>query len=123
MIQGVHVEDLAELFVIVFRKLTSADQTQIPANPYERYVIANAEDTTLIELVTALAKILHKLGKIEQSEPVHVKKEDVQGMMGIMLGISTKCRTGRAYTLGWEPHRGTLAQTLEEDVEVTLKES
>lgn len=119
---AVHIADLADLFVIAFGKLVSDDPSELSSNPYERYVIANSEDIPFLEIATALAKILHKKGKIEQSQPALLKKDEVEGMMAMLTGMEAKCKTGRAYTLGWKPHHETLLQTLEQDVDLSLKE-
>ncbi|KLO07940.1 NAD(P)-binding protein [Schizopora paradoxa] len=119
---AVHVADLAELYVSAFGKLTSDSPNELSSNPYERYIIVNSEDLPCLEMVKGLAKALHKKGKIEESEPVLAQKEDLSGVTAMLVGMDCKVKTGRAYTLGWKPHHPTLLETLEEDVDLALKE-
>lgn len=73
------------MYVIVFGKLVSDDPKELSSNPYERYIIVNSEDFPFLEMTKALAKVLHKKGKIEESEPVLVKKEDLDGWMAMCV--------------------------------------
>ncbi|TFK49916.1 NAD(P)-binding protein [Heliocybe sulcata] len=107
-----HIEDLADLYVLVFNKVLSN-----PAAPHGRegLYFAGADEHRLIDVYSAIAKSLYELGKVDSAEPTRLEDDEAIKYFGNALfvtsahGGNSRVRSDRSFAIGWKPTRGTKA--------------
>ena len=86
MVLQIHVDDLASLYVILVQKLLGAAGQQLSSSPYERYIIASAENRVPYKTVaTRLAQELYKHGRLDDPEPVSVSSREAGPLLQVYV--------------------------------------
>ena len=77
-----HVNDLADLYVLVLRALITQDTVSdiFTSSPYTRYVIATAErPVPFKDIASALGQALKELGELDDPTPISYRLDEYQG--------------------------------------------
>lgn len=121
---NVHIDDLVDLYVLVFNLALSSRQSRDKVDPYERWFWGSSTRTHLWgEVTRVLANILYAKGivKKEGVRSVSLEEEDFGEDFGLVTtSHNSQVVSNRGFALGWKPHRPTLEETLEGEVEWTL---
>lgn len=91
------------------------------------YFFCESGETSWYDLSAAIARELHRKGKIEIPTPVKIPEEKWVDLFGKftpdVIGCNARCRAYRLKSLGWEPKQLSLQDALvEEDLPVVLAE-
>ncbi|KAG9044688.1 hypothetical protein FS837_007703 [Tulasnella sp. UAMH 9824] len=121
---NVHIDDLVDLYVLIFNLAISSRQSRAKVDPYERFFWGSSARTHLWgEVTRVLANILYAKGivKKEGVRSVSLEDEDFGEDFGLVTtSHNSQVVANRGFALGWKPHRPTLEETLEGEVEWTL---
>lgn len=117
---NVHVEDLADLYVLIMEK---ALEGVAPKND-EGYYFAESSSSNFKDLVEQIAKVLLRLGvtKDDTTEGVDTSTSDIfPKSLAYATGNNSRSRAVKGRNLGWNPHRPSLCDTLEETTQRILQ--
>jgi len=119
----VHVEDLAELYVLLVEDAVAGGKRADWGK--DAFFFCEKGEVSAKETSTALGKILTNKGLITSAEPKQLDPEEAMSMLthfpfpGIakyMFGANSRSRADRAKELlGWKPTQPSFWDTLEED--------
>ena len=75
-----HVNDLADLYALVLKELTSSETSStFNSSPHTRYIIASSEnDVPYKDIVVALGSALQSLGELDDLAPKSYSQEEIQ---------------------------------------------
>ncbi|KAH7097017.1 hypothetical protein BKA62DRAFT_717841 [Auriculariales sp. MPI-PUGE-AT-0066] len=101
----VHVEDLADLVVLVLRRAVSGVDTD--ASAYAKYYFASTREEQQKDLAAATVGALVKLGKLDHDEVKNVGAEEASTYFkyAVVLVTNWVVRAERGETIGWNPTR------------------
>ncbi|KAG8930777.1 hypothetical protein FRC01_002281 [Tulasnella sp. 417] len=123
---NVHIDDLVDLYVLVFNLARSSRQSQEEVDPYERWFWGSSTRTHLWgDVAGALAKIMYAKGivKKEGVRSVSLGEEEYSQEFGLVTTAhNSRVVANRGFALGWRPQGPTLEDTLASEVEWTLAE-
>ena len=128
-------------------KLLQTEGKRLSSSPYERYIIASAENNVPYKMIaTRLAEELYKHGKLDSPEPVSVTSHEAGPLLQVFV-VSTSIshlldayvglrllkyritaqnaliNPKRVHELGWTPTGPTLAETFADDVMIALEDA
>ncbi|THH01272.1 hypothetical protein EW145_g6947 [Phellinidium pouzarii] len=119
----IHIDDLIEAYLLVFKLALNAGTSLLPSSPYARYYNVSAFSVSWKDLTRALAIALHRKGLINSPEPVSVSYEDA-GVLNWYMAVNTSMRPKRLLELGWKPKHVELTNEIfADDVDEILKEN
>ncbi|KAK8066209.1 nucleoside-diphosphate-sugar epimerase protein [Apiospora hydei] len=129
----IHVEDIADMYMLLVEKALAADQN---CWGKEAYYFGVGEVIPFSDLMQRLAPVLHKHGVIESAKVQSVDTNDAAkaSMYGanyseesvppaadswamhiaIMYGVNMRLRATRMTKLGWKPQKGPIVETFDE---------
>jgi len=115
----VHIEDLAELYVLIGRKSLSGE---ISGGKNDGFYFCESGEHRWIEIYRKLAEIFYKKGITASADVETLTSDqvilDTYGKYAFMaLGSNSRCSADRARKIGWKPSRESLFDTLEKEVE------
>ena len=128
---NVHIADLADAYIIIFDQLLAAYGPEAKADakpsPYlttgrEGYYFAENGKHSWRQLSEKIGEVLYKKGIIKSAEvtsfPEAEIEADVWGKYSwILVGSQSNCKAERVRKLGWKPHRPSLFDSVEEQVD------
>ncbi|KAJ5926106.1 Phosphatidylethanolamine-binding protein PEBP [Penicillium verrucosum] len=122
----IHVKDLARGYMVLLHWMERVPATEIALNPY--FFCENDQELSWGECAAEIGRILKKAGRIDQSTPKPIPKEDWGDLFGdfsgMMLGSNARNRANRLRKLGWAPlEKGTLASLTEDEIPIIMKET
>ena len=81
------------------QKLLETEGKKLTSNPYERYIIASAENNVPYKMIaTRMAEELYKHGKLDSPEPVSVTSREAGPLLQVcVVSVSVSV----LYTLTW----------------------
>jgi len=111
----VHIEDLADFYMLLLNKALSGEA---PKNDDGYYFVENGSHN-FKDLAEHIGGSLVKLGQIKDPTPVGiVDNEDViPKMLAFATGGNSRSRAVKARKLGWNPHAEKLFDTLDDTVQ------
>ncbi|KAF8907377.1 NAD-binding protein [Gymnopilus junonius] len=100
----VDVNDVAELYVVLFNAIRAGNNPAIGHGRDGFYFGENGEHT-LYEVGKAISVALVQLGLSEYSEPSTFTKEEINEYLegSTYLGSNSRCRGRRSRAIGWKP--------------------
>ncbi|KAK7934913.1 hypothetical protein PG985_000408 [Apiospora marii] len=129
----IHVEDLADMYLLLVEKALASDQS---CWGEEAYYFGAAETVTFSDVMQGLAPVLLKHGVIESekmqsvdatvaakasmygdnyTEETAPPAEDSWAMhIAILFGINMRLQPTRMTKLGWKPQKGSIVETFDE---------
>lgn len=122
----IHVRDLARGYMVLIHWMERAPVTEIALNPY--FFCENGQELTWGECAAEIGRVLKNTGRIAQSTPKPIPKEqwgDLFGdYSGMVLGSNARNRANRLRKLGWAPlEKGTLASLAEDEIPIIAMET
>jgi nucleoside-diphosphate-sugar epimerase len=131
---NVHIADVSDAYIILFDQLLAAYGPDVkPNTPHSPYLTTGREGYYFIEngkhswrqLTEKLAELFYKNGIIESPEVATLPDDEIdKNFLGnfkwSILGTQTNAKAERLRKLGWKPHRPSLFDSLEKDVEVSI---
>lgn len=121
---NVHIDDLVDLYVLIFNLAVSSSQSQEKFDPYQRWFWGSSTRTHVWgDIAKALAKILYARGVVttEVVRSVSLEEDGFGQEFGLVVTAhNSLVVSNRGFALGWRPHGPTLEETLEGEVEWTL---
>jgi len=120
---NVHVEDLADFFLILLDK---ALKGEAPKNDDGLYFSENGENNFKV-VTDKIGEVLKKKGiaseaTSEDLDPTTASKVLVPSWLTAATGHNSRSRATKARKLGWKPHRDALIDTIEATVERVCSE-
>jgi len=113
---NVHIDDLVDLYVLVLEEALAFKT----ASPWERFYWGSARTHIWGDITKDLGVRLHRRGLVDTVEVKSIKLEEVPKLLTVAANSRTVANRSRA--LGWNPSRPTLAETLEEEIDLTLSQ-
>jgi len=98
----VHIEDIAGLFVLV---LEGALKGSI-GEGWEGFYFGENGHYKLIEVDSAIGKILYEQGIAETPQVKPFTPEEVEELLGTYLGTNSRAKATRSRSIGWKPKYG-----------------
>ncbi|KAG9005687.1 hypothetical protein FRB93_009613 [Tulasnella sp. JGI-2019a] len=116
---NVHINDLMDLYLRVLDlALLNID---IPGSPYERFFWGSAHTHIWGEVARDLAMLMYKRGLVDRDEVRSVNVEDEPDLIGVATNSRTIANRSLRM-LGWMPTGKSLADMLEEEIDLTLSQ-
>jgi nucleoside-diphosphate-sugar epimerase len=115
---NVHIDDLADLYILVLQHALQNKSTVIPE---EEYYWGSVNDHAWGDIARLAGQILHKRGLVNTPEAKSVTKEELTEEFLVYVGHNSRSVANRGTKLGWKPHRKTIEENLEEDLDATVK--
>jgi len=133
----VHVADLVDAYLILFDALLAvygpSAKSDAKPNPYlttgrEGYYFAENGRHSWRQLAEKTAEVLFKKGAIQSANVTPFPDDEVEdALLGafswLALGSQSNCKAERIRQLGWKPHRPSLFDSVEEQVDASIKQS
>ncbi|KAL0486988.1 NAD(P)-binding protein [Acrasis kona] len=117
---NVHVLDLADLFLLLLRKI---QEGKAPIGTDGYYFAENGEND-FIEITTAISNELKKNGLQAEPASSEGKEFEIWGNFAhIALGYNSRGKAEKARTLGWKPSRPSLVETIPEEVQYRVQKN
>ncbi|TDL24605.1 NAD(P)-binding protein [Rickenella mellea] len=115
---NVHIDDLMDLYLIVFKLATSGRD---PAtSPYAKFYFASAGEHAWGDVAKDIAPLLHKRGLVDNDKAVSVPlMEDIR--LTKLTASNSRSVPDRGFALGWKPMAKSLKETLEEDIDAVVE--
>ncbi|KAJ7065557.1 hypothetical protein C8F01DRAFT_1053661 [Mycena amicta] len=109
MWNGVHVQDLVDLFMILLDDAVNSVRPKAPTG-LECFYFCATDTYSWKQLAIELGKCLHAKGALVTPDARALLPEEEQEVLGAWSGFAygsnSRSRAGKAYTLGWAPkHR------------------
>jgi len=118
---NVNVEDVADLFVVLFNSIVSNPEKT--GHGREGIYFGENGEHKLYDVSKAVAQVLFDLGKGKSPEPTTFTKEDIDKYFGgsSYLGSNSRCRGNRSRSIGWKPTKTTddFLASIKAEVEAT----
>jgi len=117
---NVHIDDAADLFIVLYNSIRSNPSTGHGRNGY--YFGENGEHS-LYEISRAIGEAFVALGKGNNPEPTTFTDEEVKKYFGgPWLGSNSRCRATHSRAIGWKPlkTKKDLLESIKPEVEVSL---
>ncbi|KAF7327868.1 NAD-P-binding protein [Mycena kentingensis (nom. inval.)] len=107
---NVHIDDVADLFALIFdlsTKATSSPGT-LAAHGRAGFYFAENGEHTLYKVGEAIARVLSSMGKGSATPTTFTSKEmSAYFPSGTSLGTNSRCRAERGRKIGWKPANRT----------------
>ncbi|KAJ6476688.1 hypothetical protein C8R47DRAFT_1178836 [Mycena vitilis] len=123
---GVHVQDLVELYFILIDDALSG-KSKAPTG-LECYYLCATDTYSWKQLASEIGRRLHARGVIPTAEPralLPAEEEEVLGAWsGFAYGSNSRSKTGKATALGWKPkhHSTGLFDSIDAEYDAVLEE-
>ncbi|KAG6331882.1 hypothetical protein ID866_7208 [Astraeus odoratus] len=119
---NVHIDDTADLFIVVYENALSGKA----AHGREGLYFGENGEYKLYDVAKAVSQALYELGKGESPEPETFTEEDYkrpENRWLMFLGTNSRCRGRRGRLLGWSPKYTTedLFKSIKPEVEHAIK--
>ncbi|KAH7886781.1 hypothetical protein F5I97DRAFT_1049861 [Phlebopus sp. FC_14] len=95
---NIHIDDLAELYMILYDGILSGRA----GHGREGLYFAAGDEHLMRDLYKTVAQALYELGKGKSPEPTPFLQEECDPNV-FTLGTNSRCKANRARTLGWKP--------------------
>ncbi|KAH7097019.1 hypothetical protein BKA62DRAFT_717854 [Auriculariales sp. MPI-PUGE-AT-0066] len=101
----VHVEDVAELVVLILRRALSGVDAEVSS--YKKYYFAATREEQQKDIAVAVVKGMVQLGKLDTDELKSVSVEEVSKLQqfAFILGVNAVFHAKRGKAIGWNPSR------------------
>lgn len=117
---NVHVEDLADFYILVLEKALEG-KADIRKNGW--YFAENGEHR-LSNLVQKIMEVMLKKKLIKTATIRSLTKEEVDKYIGAdyayAIGCNSRCKAERSRALGWSPKRGDVFSHIEEEIDALI---
>ncbi|KAF7377185.1 Epimerase domain-containing protein [Mycena sanguinolenta] len=126
MWNGVHVQDLVDLYLILMDDALSG-RPKAPTG-LECYYFCATDTYSWKQLADELGKRLYARGAIATAESRAVSSSEEEEVLGawsrFAYGSNSRSKAGKAYTLGWKPkhHTTGLFESIDEEYDAVLEE-
>ncbi|KIO27839.1 hypothetical protein M407DRAFT_22891 [Tulasnella calospora MUT 4182] len=120
---NVHIDELVDLYVLLFNLALSSRQSREVVDPYERWFWGSSTRSHVWgDITRELAKILYAKGIVQKGvRSVSLEEAEFGQEFGLVITAhNSRVVANRGFALGWRPHGPTLEETLEGEVEWTL---
>ncbi|KAI9837874.1 MAG: hypothetical protein M1837_002694 [Sclerophora amabilis] len=118
---NVHVDDLAEAYVLLTEEALKPNGGNATWGPEGYYFVENGEHTWG-EVISAVAESAHQRGLVSSSKVDQVSKDEAEGLQpfgSILWGGNSRCRAQRLPALGWKPSAPSIFDTIDSTVAAT----
>jgi nucleoside-diphosphate-sugar epimerase len=112
---SVHIEDLVDLYLLVLDQALNAPEAK---SPYEQFYFGSVAEHEWGDIARRLAPLLHARGVVDSPEATSIPISEAPNMKFVANNSRSKSERGRK--LGWSPHRKSIQESLEEDVDAVL---
>ncbi|CAF1519015.1 unnamed protein product [Didymodactylos carnosus] len=135
---NVHIDDLVDAYIILLDQLLAAYGPDAKVNekpsPYlttgrEGYYFSESGRHTWRQLAEKLGEVLYKKGIAKSPEVTSFPDEEVESALPfgrfsfLALASQSNCKAERIRKLGWKPHRPSLFDSVEEQVDALIKDA
>ena len=134
---NVHIADLVDAYMIIFDQLLAAygpdADPKAQSNPYvttgrEGYYFAENGRHSWRQLAEKIGEVLHKKGIAQSAEVTSFPDDEVESSLWgkfswYVVGSQSNSKAERIRKLGWKPHRPSLFDSVEEQVDVLVEDS
>jgi len=131
---NVHIDDLTDAYIIIFDQLLTAYGPDAKPNaqpsPYlttgrEGYYFAENGKHTWRQLSEKIGEVLHKKGLAKSPEVTSFPDDEVESNLWgkrswFIVGSQSNSKAERVRKLGWKPHRPSLFDSVEEQVDALI---
>lgn len=134
---NVHIADLVDAYMIIFNQLLAAygpdaDRNAQP-NPYvttgrEGYYFAENGQHSWRQLAEKIGEVLFKKGIAQSAKVTSFPDDEVESSLWgkfswYVVGSQSNSKAERIRKLGWKPHRPSVFDSVEEQVDASLESS
>jgi len=132
---SVHIADLCDAYMIIFDQLIAAygpdAKPNVQPNPYlttgrEGYYFVENGAYTWRQLSEKIGEVLYKKGIVKSSEVTSFPDDEVENNLldiysWFLFGSQANSKAERVRKLGWNPHRPSLFDSVEEQVDALIE--
>jgi len=132
---SVHIDDLCDAYMIIFDQLIATygpdAKPTVQRNPYlttgrEGYYFAENGTYTWRQLSEKIGEVLYKKGIAKSSEVTSFPDDEVKSNLldiysWFVFGSQANSKAERVRKLGWNPHRPSLFDSVEEQVDALIE--
>ncbi|GJE90825.1 NAD(P)-binding protein [Phanerochaete sordida] len=126
---NVHVDDAADLFVLLFDAVTARGADNVGHGTHGYYFAGN-DEAAWRDIARAIGDALRALGRTRDAAPTPFSDAELAQYffsyeIGQLWGTNSRFRASRAKALGWEPKHTTadLLASIRPEVEAIIRES
>lgn len=124
-----HIYDLVDLYVILLEKALAERETAInpqdisgaqivaAVDPYERWYFGSVGEHMWGDIGRKLGPLLYARGLVNTPEAVSIPASEVSPA----TATNSRSVANRAFKDGWKPHRPSLEDILDEDIDGVLE--
>jgi len=131
---NVHIDDLSDAYIIIFDQLLAAygpdAKPDAQPSPYlttgrEGYYFVESGKHTWRQLSEKIGEVLYKKGIAKSSEVTSFPDDEVESSLWgkwswFLVGSQSVANAERIRKLGWKPHRPSLFDSVEEQVDALI---
>jgi nucleoside-diphosphate-sugar epimerase len=131
---NVHIDDLSDAYIIIFDQLLAAygpdAKSNTQASPYlttgrEGYYFTENGEHTWRQLSEKIGEVLYRKGIIKSPEVTSFPDDEVESSLWgvfswLAVGSQSNSKAERVRKLGWKPHRPSLLDSVEEQIDALL---
>jgi nucleoside-diphosphate-sugar epimerase len=131
---NVHIADLVDAYIIIFNQLVAAYGPDAKPNaqpsPYlttgrEGYYFAENGKHSWRQLSEKIGEVLYKKGIVKSPEVTSFPDDEVESSLWgkyswFVVGSQSNSNAERVRKLGWKPHRPSLFDSVEEQIDASL---
>jgi nucleoside-diphosphate-sugar epimerase len=134
---NVHIADLVDAYIILFDQLLAVygpdAKSDAKPSPYlttgrEGYYFTENGRHSWRQLAEKIGEVLHKKGLAKSAKATSFPDDEVESALigplsWLAVGSQSNCKAGRVRQLGWNPHRPSLFDSVEEQVDALINET
>jgi nucleoside-diphosphate-sugar epimerase len=134
---NVHIADLVDAYIILFDQLLAVygpdAKSDAKPSPYlttgrEGYYFTENGRHSWRQLAEKIGEVLHKKGLAKSAKATSFPDDEVESALvgplsWLVVGSQSNCKAGRVRQLGWNPHRPSLFDSVEEQVDALINET
>ncbi|KAJ8456487.1 hypothetical protein ONZ45_g18699 [Pleurotus djamor] len=119
---NVHVEELGDLFALVFNAALTKSGT---GHGLDGYYFGASDEHTLYDIGRSISEAFVDMGLGKSPEPTTFTKDEIDKYFAgsTYLGSNSRCRADHSFSLGWNPKKTTkdLLASIRPEVEAVVK--
>ncbi|KAG9098722.1 hypothetical protein FRC06_006042 [Ceratobasidium sp. 370] len=120
---NIHVQDLVQVFLLILDhavQIQNSDGAQRPQDGFDNFYFATADEHTWGDVIAEIGRSMYKRGLVDAPEAYSVPVE-TNPVLALYSGANSRAYSTRLKALGWVPKENSIKDTVDEDVDFSVK--